>query len=462
MSSQTSAPAPGRRTARGRGRRIDATVLLAVWLPVMALLTGLLVSPGDTERTGGPPEETALTRATVICPSSDDPDVVVATDSDASGEVTVHQGRDESPVSLEPRTPTRVDTGKSPLVVSAEGELAPGLLAGRSGSPLVAPECRPPAFDEWFTGVGAGAKHSSVLELVNPDGGPAVVDAIAYGRRGPVDAEALRGVPVPGRSVVRIDLAKEIPRRDDLALHVTTTRGRVSAAVLDTYDELGARESGSDYLPAQSAPATANLLLGLAEGQGQRTLLLSNPAETETRASIKVVTEDAVFAAVDTEDIVLPPQSVERVSVSTLLRGRNAADALGLLVESSAPVTATARLFLDGDLNHLGPAEPVDETTLVVPPGEKRLVLGGATRAGAVRAVARDASGEVVSDERVEVAPDRGAALDLPEDAVLLTLTINGTTIGGSVVASGDGSAVLRLRALERSGLIADVRPGLP
>jgi hypothetical protein len=150
------------------------------------------------------------------------------------------------------------------------------------------------------------------------------------------------------------------------------------------------------------------------------------------------------------------------VSVSTLLRGRNAADALGLLVESSAPVTATARLFLDGDLNHLGPAEPVDETSLVVPPGEKRLVLGGATRAGAVRAVARDASGEVVSDERVEVAPDRGAALDLPEDAVLLTLTINGTTIGGSVVASGDGSAVLRLRALERSGLIADVRPGLP
>jgi hypothetical protein len=444
-----------------RGRRIDVTVLLAVGLPVLALLASLLVSPGDTERTGAPPEETALTRATVICPSSE-AGVVVASDSDASGEVTVRQGRDEAPVSLPPRRPTTVDTGKSPLVVAAEDDLAPGLLAGRLGSPLVAPECRPPAFDEWFTGVGAGAKHSSVLELVNPDAGPAVVDAIAYGRRGPVDAPALRGVAVPGRSVYRIDLAKEIPRRDDLALHVTTTRGRVSAAVLDTYDELGAGGSGSDYLPSQPAPATANLLLGLPDGNGRRTLLLSNAAETETRASIKVVTEDAVFAAVGTKDIVVPPQSVERVSISTLLQGRNAEDALGLLVESSAPVTATARLFLDGDLTHLGPAEPVDETTLVVPPGEKRLVLGGATRAGAVRAVARDAGGEVVADKRVEVAADRGAALDLPEETVLLTLTTNGTLIGGSVVATGDGAAVLRARPLERSGLIADVRPGLP
>jgi hypothetical protein len=462
MSSPTSEPAPGRRTARVRGRRIDATVLLAVGLPVLALLAGLLVSPGDTERTGGPPEETALTRATVICPSSADPDVVVASDSDASGEVTVRQGRDEGPASLAPRQPTLVDTGKSPVVVTADGDLAPGLLAGRLATPLVAPECRPPAFDEWFTGVGAGAKHSSVLELVNPDSGPAVVDAIAYGRRGPVDAEALRGVPVPGRSVVRLDLARELPRRDDLALHVTTTRGRVNAAVLDTYDELGAGGSGSDYLPAQATPATANLLLGLPEGNGRRTLLVSNPTDTETRASIKVVTEDAVFAAVGTKDIVVPPESVERVSISTLLGGPNAADALGLLVESSAPVTASARLFVDGDLTHLGAAESVGEASLVVPPGEKRLVLGGATGAGSVRAIARNADGEVVSDERVEVAADRGAVLDLPEDTVVLSLTTNGTTIGGSVVATGDGSAVLRARALVRSGLIADVRPGLP
>jgi len=452
---------PGRRTAQVRGRRVDVTVLLAVGLPLLAILAALLVAPGDTERPGAPPEETALTRATVICPSGD-PGAVVASDSDASGEVNVRQGRREGGVELSPLRPAEVPTRRSPVVVTADGDLAPGLLAGRFGSPLVAPECRAPAFDEWFTGVGAGAKHSSVLELVNPDAGPAVVDAIAYGRSGPVDAEALRGVAVPGRSVVRIDLAQRVPHSGDLALHLTTSRGRVSAAVLDRYDELGAGASATDYLPSQPAPSTSNLLLGLPEGRGRRSLLLANPGETEARASIKVVTEDAVFAAVGTKDVVVPPQGVKRVSISSLLEGPNAADALGLLVESSTPVTASARLFVDGDLTHLGPTETFDETSLVVAPGRKRLLLGGATGAGAVRVAARDAGGDVVLEKRVEVVADRGAALDLPEEAVLLTVSTSGTAIGGSVLATGDGSAVLRLRALQRSGLIADVRPGLP
>ena len=225
-----STPTPGRRSAaRQSGPRIDVTMLLAVGLPLLALVAVLLVRPGDTQGDDVAPEKTALTRATVICPSGD-PGIVVASDTDASGEALVRQGRQEESADLAPRRPTEVSTGEAPAVVTTEGDLAPGLLAGRFGEPLVAPECRAPAFDEWFTGVGAGAKHSSVLELVNPDPGPAVVDVLAYGRRGPVDAPALRGVAVPGRSVVNLDLSQEVPRRDDLALHVTTTRGRVSAS----------------------------------------------------------------------------------------------------------------------------------------------------------------------------------------------------------------------------------------
>ncbi|HET6391610.1 MAG TPA: DUF5719 family protein [Blastococcus sp.] len=453
---------PGRRSAtRSRGRRVDVTMLLAVGLPLLALVAALLVRPDDTQRGDVAPQETALTQATLICPSGE-AGVVVASDSDASGEVLVRQGAQVESAELAPRRASGVRTGEAPAVVTAEGDLAPGLLAGRFGTPLVAPECRPPAFDEWFTGVGAGAKHSSVLELVNPDAGPAVVDAIVYGRRGPVDAPALRGVAVPGRSVVHIDLAQRVPRRDDLALHVTTTRGRVSASVLDTYDELGSSGSASDYLPSQPAPATSNLLLGLPEGTGRRTLLLANPAETETRASIKVVTEDAVFTAVGTEDVVVPPESVVRVSVAPLLRGQNADDALGLLVEADNPVTATARFYVDGDLTHATPPEPVDETSLIVPTGGKQLLLAGADRAGAVTVVSRDADGETVAEDRLEVDAGRGGVLDLPDEAVLIQVTTNGTAIQGSVLVTGDGAAVFRLRPLQRSGLIADVRPGPP
>jgi hypothetical protein len=457
-----STPVPGRRSAaRSNGPRVDVTALLAVALPLLALLAVLLVRPDDPPDDDFPPEETELTRATVICPSGDE-EVQVASDTDASGEAVVRQEEREEVAPLSPGRPTGVRTGDGPVVVAAEGDLAPGLIAGRFGSPLDAPECRPPAFDEWFTGVGAGAKHSSVLELVNPDAGPAVVDAIAYGRRGPVDAPALRGVAVPGRSIVRINLAERVPRRDDLALHVTTTRGRVSASVRDTYDELGAGGSATDFLPSQPAPATSNLLLGLPEGTGRRTLLLANPSETETRASIKVVTEDAVFTAVGTDDEVLPPQSVTRVAVSSLLQGKNAAGALGLLVESTAPVTASARFYVDGDLTHAAPPEPVDETALVVPAGGKQLIVAGASRAGSVAVVSTDADGEVVAEDRLEVDAGRGGVLGLPDDAVLVKVTTNGTTVDGVVLAGGDGAAVYRLRPLQRSGLIADVRPGLP
>ncbi len=440
---------------------MDVTVRLAIGLPLLALLAALLVRPGDVDQSGSAPEETPLDRATVICPSGDG-DVVVANDTEVSGEVVVRQGRKEATAPLAPLRPTELESGNAPVVVAADGDLAPGLLAGRSASPLVAPDCRAPAFDEWFTGVGAGAKHSSVLELVNPDAGAAVVDVLAYGNRGLIDAPVLRGRAVPGRSVVRIDLAQRLPRRDDLALHVRTTRGRVSASVLDTYDELGTGPSATDYLPSQPEPATSNLLLGLPEGTGRRSLLLANPAETETRASIKVVTEKSTFAAVGSKEIVVPPQSVARVSISPLLRGRNARDALGLLVESSAPVTATARLFIGGDLTHLAGPQPLTETSLVVPRGAKRLVLAGATSAAVVRVVSRGPGGEVVAEDRVEMAPGRGGVRDLPAGAVLVTVSTNGPEVAGVVLATGDGDAVLRMRPVIRSGLVADVRPGLP
>lgn len=459
-----STPAPGRRTAEpARTRRVDVTVLLAVGLPLLAVLAALLVRPGEVTIADADPEQTPLTRATVICPSGSGP-VLAATDGDVAGPVTVRQGRRDESVQVSPARPAELQTGNAPVVLDAEGDLAPTLLAGRGGSPLVAPECLPPAFDEWFTGVGAGAKHASVLELVNPDAGPAVVDTIAYGTHGPVpeSESALRGVAVPGQSVVHIDLAEEMPNRDELALHVRVTRGRVSAALLDTYDELGRGPTATDYLPAQATPATSNLLLGLPVGRGRRVLLLTNPAETALRASVKVVTEKSTFAAVGSKDVVVPPQSVARVSISPLLRGRNARDALGLLVESAAPVTATARLFVGGDLTHLVPAPPITETSTVVPEGVKRLTLAGAQSAGSVRVVARDLDGRVAADERVEVVPGRGAVLDLPEDAVLVTLSTNGPQVVGTVLASGDGDAVIRLRPLVRSGLVPSVRPGLP
>lgn len=450
----------GRRSAVGR--RLDVTVVLSVLLPALLVLSALLLRPEVPPRGTAAPEETPLTSATVICPGGPE-GVLVASGSGERGDVQVRQGERVGEVRVAPDRPSEVDTGTGPVVVRAEGTLAPGLLAGRfAGS--AARECRPPAYDEWFTGVGAGAEHTSVLELTNPDAGPAVVDVTVHGRRGVVEATDLRGIAVPGHGTVRFDLARTVPRRDELALHVVVNRGRASASVLDRFDPIGRGPRTEDHLPAQAEPSRDNLLLGLPAGPGPRVLLLANPGEVETRAAIRLVTPESVFEAVDTEEVVVPPGGVQRVPVARILRGGTAKDALGLLVESGEPVTATLRSLAGGDLTTTVPGIPVAEPTeVLVPTGEKELLLGGARAEGEVTVVARDARGKVLAEERVPVAPDRGQQLELPEEAVLVAVDPGGVAVSGAVLASGDGGAtVLRLRPLERSGLVADVRPGLP
>jgi len=342
------------RAGRSSRRRFDVTTVLAVLLPLLTIGALALVHPDDTSPAATPPEETPLTRAVVICPSGA-PEAALAGADGTAGPVQFRLGETEGTADVTADGVTPLTGGKGPLVVRAEGDLAPGLVAGRFESPLASAECRAPAPDQWFTGLGSGARHTSVIELVNPDAGPAVVDATLYGVSGVVDAPELRGVAVPGRGVVRLSLGELVPRRDELAVHVTTSRGRVTASLRDRYQQLGTGGASEDWLRSQPAPATSNLLLGMAPGTGLRTLVLLNPGEDETRARVRLVSEQSVFSPAGLEEVVLPPQSVTRVSLTELMRGQAGKGALGLLVDSPEPVTATVRTYAGGDLSHAVP-----------------------------------------------------------------------------------------------------------
>ena len=98
----------------------------------------------------------------------------------------------------------------------------------------------------------------------------------------------LQGIAVPGRGTVRLDLATVVPRRSELALHVTSDRGRIAAAVLDTYDALGPTPASSEYLPGQPLPAQTLWLLGLASGAGSRVLSVANPGTDAVRVSLQI------------------------------------------------------------------------------------------------------------------------------------------------------------------------------
>jgi hypothetical protein len=238
--------------------------------------------------------------------------------------------------------------------------------------------------------------------------------------------------------------------------------------VLDRVDEIGPEPMTQDWLPAQIEPSTTNTLMGLAAGAGRRTLVLANGSDDEVRARLRIVTDDSVFAPAGVDELRIAPQSVVRVSVSDVLGPAAKDGASGVQVTSSAPITATVRSLVDGDLSHAVPGDRIEESATVLLPaaakGDTRSVLlSGAEHAGDVTVVSRSASGKELDDAKVEIAPDRGVPVTIPAQAVLVTITPARTSVTGSAFVSGtSGTAVLPLRQPVISGLVPAVRPGLP
>ncbi len=459
---------PGRRSAARSARRPDLLVVLALVLPVLCLgafgLADLLAAGTEARVTvARAPTRTDLTRSTVVCPDLQAP-LTVTTASGAPGSLAVRVGDVRRDVRVRPDRLTVVgETG--PAWVTGLDRLAPGVVAARfpTTGPPVAPLCAVPAADQWFTGVGAGARHSSVLQLVNPDSGPAVVDTEVLGARGPVDAERLRGVSVPGRSIVSLDLAAVAPRRGELTLHVTTSRGRVGVSVLDSVDDLSGSGASADWLAGQPGPADSTLLLGVPVGAGTRTLVLANPTASQSRATVSVVGPDSVFTPQGADDVVVAAGSTTRVDLDALL-GEGALDdtAVGIQVDATTAVTASVRALVDGDLSLVSAGQrlPQEVTTAIVPPGTDRLVAAGALRAGSWTVTALDADGARLDSQRRDLEPGRGDSLDLPAGTRLVQVRLGSTTaVVSATVDTDTGSAVLGLRPLQTSGLVGDVAP---
>ncbi|HWJ65967.1 MAG TPA: DUF5719 family protein [Nocardioides sp.] len=470
----TEAPRPGRRATLSRERRIDVLVLLAILLPAIVAVSVAVIGAEDDSLPGPQPPTTAtLTSATVICPGgtsgrsgvrvSRAPEVrggelAVAT-APARGSVT----KATAPVTVAPRTSVVLPASAGAVVVEGRGDAAPGIVAGRDDR-LAVPECRAPSYDEWLVGIGASARHATTVELVNPDDGDAVVDLALIGEDGPVEEPALRGIEVPAHGVRLVDLAKEAPRAEVTSAHLTVVRGRVTATARTTWDPLGRGRVTTDFLPADPEPATSSLLLGLPDRPVAPTLHLANPGDDEVRVTTRLVTEQAVFTPTQGRQVAVPPHSTLSVDLSKVLSGDAAKGTLGLLVEATGPVASSLMTFDRDDLVLLAPAPEVrDPAALVVPTGDKTLVLGGAERAGVVHVTSYDASGKVLADDPVEVGADRAVPLTLPARAVAVAVEARNTPIRAvvTVPASGrqPGLATLRLLPAELRARIPAVAP---
>ncbi len=137
--------------------------------------------------------------------------------------------------------------------------------------------------------------------------------------------------------------------------------------------------------------------------------------------------------------------------------------ATGLLVESTGPVTATLRQVVDGDLSLLAAAPALAApAAAVVPQGAKRLLLGGPSGSGTAAVTAYAAKGKVLLEQEVPLADGTGADVALPDGTALVTVTPTGASVRAAVLLTGTGAAAVPLRELVLTGLVPDVRPGVP
>ena len=455
----------GRRTAAGR--RVSPTGVLAVVLPLLTVGALSLVQPDATQQPERPADAVPVEQADLVCPPAigDQPGIAIAPAGKLDGGTAAVDSGDDEPTDVELRSDsvTTLPDREDATFVRARGAVSAQLLAARfQPDGLAATECALPRPGYWFTGVGADANHASVLQLANPDTGPAVADVTVLGRTGPIDVPELRGLTVQGGKTVEVDLAQAVPTREELALEVVVSRGRLGATLADSIPPLGTRRLTRDWLPASGEPATEQLLLGLVGGEGEDTLDLANPGDDEVRVEIRIVTDDASFVPEGLDEVTVGPGSVESVPLSEQLRSQVAEGALGVELRSTGPVTAGLASVIEGD-RVLTPvvSRAQQPVTSLVPPGESSLVLAGAEGAGVATVAAYD-QGELLAEKRVELTEGSGGRVELPEDTSLVRVTPRNTAVAASLVSTGDGATVLPLQELVRTSLVPDVRPGLP
>ncbi|MFD2082066.1 hypothetical protein SAMN05421678_101391 [Actinopolymorpha cephalotaxi] len=364
--------------------RLGAVVVAAAVLVGGATLaTPALTSADQPAQAAGRPTRVPLDRATLVCPESryvrsesatdvtavaapgriDAPGVSAAAArraADTPGELAVLPLGSTTPLTsvdqrerLAAYEVRKKDT--PPLLVSAQGAVAPGAAAGqltRAGSGplrgLAEAPCTRPGTQFWFVGTGSALGQHGRLYLTNSDEGSAQVDLRLYDEKGPVDADAARGLTVaPGKQTV-VELDKLAPTSKRLAVAVVAQRGRVAAALRNDAQNADTA-MGVDWIPSGTSPAKQVVVPGIAPGDGERVLSVVAPADSTASVNLSVLGPDGTFRPSGLGDLEVKPGTVAEIPLQEALRKQAGA----VRVESDVPVTASVRsVFGSGSNPH--------------------------------------------------------------------------------------------------------------
>ncbi len=305
----------------GLGRPVEPGTAAAITSPGELTVTSAILgcpSPGSGGSTGGDVAEASsrtgpgsVSWAAANQPSSRP--YVTVNNGAQPGQLTVlswgsghvKSARPAKPASLPAMAggavPTSLATGG--LIITATRSDAQGLdveQLGPDGQPTG--RCEPPGADFWFVGPMSPKLHIELF-LLNVDGVPADASVSAQTDSGPLLGPADSGITIPPHGMVVQTLDKLLGPAKAVALHVTTSTGRVVAAVRET---TSLAEPGG-WLPAAAPPATSQVLAGLPSSPGTRTLYLTVPGGTAAQVHVSVIGKHGTY--VPTGGATIPVQS---------------------------------------------------------------------------------------------------------------------------------------------------------
>lgn len=270
--------------------------------------------------------------------------------------------------------PANLNQESVAMVGQATGAYAPGYtvtetLNSGSGTShgLASTPCTAPDTDYWYIGAAADAKLAQ-LNLYNSDQIAAEVNLAAYTQNGPVASAVMQtdqGLLVqPGSLYTQpIDLTALTGAATPLAVHLTTTAGRVSAALLDS-DANG----GRDFILAQK-PSAHLVIPGIpapttnpAQKMKLQLTLLSPNSDTD-------VTLHWVGGSTITPNATVPHLSAGKVQQVDLSSVPVAGEAAALQVDSTnnTPIVAEIKVVAEGggDSAYLSPVAALTGESVV-------------------------------------------------------------------------------------------------
>ena len=439
-------------------------------LPVTSALLAC-PAPGSGAPTGGNIAEASVPARTgsgqvaltsLHVPTSKQPVTAVNT-SPAPGQLTVktiHQApvaaakKAAMPAMAGGLVPTRLATGG--LIVSATGADAQGFDVEQlspSGQPTA--RCQAPGSDFWFVAPAATKLHTE-LYLINADNVPASADVAVQTDSGPLLGAADSGIVVPPHAMVVQNLDKLVQSARAVSLHITTSAGRVVAAMRET----SSSAKPGVWLPPAQQPATTQMLTGLPKTTGTRELYISVPGAAAARVKITAVTPRGSYQPTGgtgisllghlTTGILLPslsglPGSIEisaNVPVTAVLEASGGpAGAPGAFISGSAPIT-------DQGVVAGSPAGAAGSTHIVLSaPGNAASVMITAAAPGSALA---GQTGQVV---QIKAKSATIVRLKLPKHAA-------GASLMSVVVTPQPGSGpVYAARLAVSGGTVTDVLP---